>query len=218
MESATKTQTQNKYQVSIDLLNDAVGKEIATSLQYMYFHTHFEDDRYQYLSKIMREISIAEMRHIEEFSDRILFLQGDVDMNASFRTKQVTEVKEMLRMAMQLEQSTIDSYNEASRLAAEHKDAVTHKMFQDIIAEEEQHLDTSAPSCKTCWTTAKNTWPCSRPPAASARRRASDTRAAANSRSRNGTFRKPDRFTGTDAIQFCIRPGIFISLASLRRF
>ena len=128
METAVKTQ--NKYQVSIDLLNDAVGKEIATSLQYMYFHTHFEDDRYQYLSKIMREISIAEMRHIEEFSDRIMFLQGDVDMNASFRTKQVTDAKEMLRLAMQLEQSTIDSYNEASRIAAEHKDAVTHKMFQ----------------------------------------------------------------------------------------
>ena len=119
METAVKTQ--NKYQVSIDLLNDAVGKEIATSLQYMYFHTHFEDDRYQYLSKIMREISIAEMRHIEEFSDRIMFLQGDVDMNASFRTRQVTDVKEMLRMAMQLEQSTIDSYNEASRIASENK-------------------------------------------------------------------------------------------------
>ena len=43
---------------------------------------------------------------------------------------------------LQLEQSTIDSYNEASRIASEHKDAVTHKMFQDIIAEEEQHLDT----------------------------------------------------------------------------
>ena len=142
MESATKTQAKNKYQVSIDLLNDAVGKEIATSFQSMYFHTHFEDDRYQYLSKIMREISIAEMRHIEEFSDRILFLQGDVDMNASFRTRQVTDVKEMLRMAMQLEQSTIDSYNEASRIASENKDAVTHKMFQDIIVEEEQHLDT----------------------------------------------------------------------------
>ena len=82
------------------------------------------------------------MRHIEEFSDRMLFLQGDVDMNASFRTRQVTDVKEMLRMAMQLEQSTIDSYNEASRIASENKDAVTHKMFQDIIGEEEQHLDT----------------------------------------------------------------------------
>lgn len=142
METKTQTGTRNKYQVSIDLLNDAIGKEIATSLQYMYFHTHFEDARYQHLSKIMREISIAEMRHIEEFSDRILFLQGDVDMNASFRTKQITDVKESLRMAMQLEQSTIDSYNDASRLAAENKDAVTHKMFQDIIAEEERHLDT----------------------------------------------------------------------------
>ena len=69
-------------------------------------------------------------------------MQGDVDMNASFRTRQVTDVKDMLRLALQLEQSTIDSYNEASRIASEHKDAVTHKMFQDIIAEEEQHLDT----------------------------------------------------------------------------
>ena len=138
----TQVKTENKYRVSIDLLNDAVGKEIATSLQYMYFHTHFEDDRYRYLSRILREISIAEMRHIEEFSDRILFLQGDVDMNPSFRTRRITEPKEMLRLAMQLEQSTIDSYNEASRIASENKDAVTHKMFQDIIVEEEEHLDT----------------------------------------------------------------------------
>ena len=138
----TQVKTENKYRVSIDLLNDAVGKEIATSLQYMYFHTHFEDDRYRYLSRILREISIAEMRHIEEFSDRILFLQGDVDMNPSFRTRRITEPKEMLRLAMQLEQSTIDSYNEASRIASECKDAVTHRMFQDIIAEEERHLDT----------------------------------------------------------------------------
>ena len=47
METAVKTQ--NKYQVSIDLLNDAVGKEIATSLQYMYFHTHFEAVSYTHL-------------------------------------------------------------------------------------------------------------------------------------------------------------------------
>ena len=136
------TAVKTRYQVSIDLLNDAVGKEIAASLQYMYFHTHFEDARYQYLSRIMREISIAEMRHIEEVSERILFLEGDVDMNPAFRTRQITDVKEMLHLAMQLEQSTIDSYNEASRIASEHKDAVTHKMFQDIIAEEEEHLDT----------------------------------------------------------------------------
>ena len=139
MENAVKTQS--KYRVSIDLLNDAIGKEIATSLQYMYFHTHFEDARYRYLSRIMREISIAEMRHIEEFSDRVLFLEGDVDMNPAFRTRQMKDPKDMLRLAMQLEQSTIESYNQASRIAAEQLDSVTHKMFQDIVVEEERHLD-----------------------------------------------------------------------------
>ena len=134
--------TENKYQKSIDRLNQAIGKEIATTLQYLYFHVHFEDDGYEYFSKMMKQTSITEMFHTDKIADRILFLQGDVDMNASFRTRQVTDVKDMLRLALQLEQSTIDSYNEASRIASECKDAVTHRMFQDIIAEEEQHLDT----------------------------------------------------------------------------
>ena len=138
----SKSETHNRYQLSIDLLNDAIGREIATTLQYMYFHARFEDDRYEHLSHIMREVGIAEMRHIEEFSDRIFFLEGDVDMNAAFKTRQMEDPAQMLQFSMELEQSTIDFYNEASRLASEHKDAVTHKMFQDILVEEEKHLDT----------------------------------------------------------------------------
>ena len=53
-----KIKVANKYQKSIDLLNDALGKEIATSLQYMYFHVHFEDAGYEYLSKKMRMLSL----------------------------------------------------------------------------------------------------------------------------------------------------------------
>ena len=140
--SQQKAPAEGHYRRSIELLNDAVGKEIATSLQYMYFHNHFEDARYRYLSRIMRETSIAEMRHIEELADRILYLEGDVDMNPQFRTRQVSEPAEALQFAMELEQNTIDKYNEASRIASECGDAVTHKMFQNLIAEEEQHLDT----------------------------------------------------------------------------
>lgn len=131
----------NKYQKSIDLLNDAIGKEIATSMQYMYFHVVFDNAGYAYLSRTMRQISIAEMRHIEEFSERIMYLEGDVNMNAAFQTRQVHDVKEALSMCMNLEQSTIEGYNAASRTCAEHNDAVSHKMFQDVIEEEEQHHD-----------------------------------------------------------------------------
>lgn len=133
--------TENKYQKSIDLLNDAVRKEIATSLQYMYFHTHLEDAGYEYLSRYMHKVAIAEMRHIEMMAERILFLEGDVDMNPHEPTRQITDVAEMLGFAIKLEQSTIDSYNASSRLTSEAGDSVTHRMFQNLTAEEEEHLD-----------------------------------------------------------------------------
>lgn len=138
----TTTETRNSSQrVSIGLLNDAVGKEIASSLQYIYFHVHFEDARYRYLSELMHRVAIAEMRHIELFAERILFLGGDVEMNPSFRTRPLVEPLEMLRLAMQLEQNTVASYNEAVRIACEQKDAATRALFERAVAEEERHLD-----------------------------------------------------------------------------
>ncbi len=94
---------ETQHRVCVDLLNAALGKEIATTLQYLYFHARFEDARYLHLSQIMRRIAIAEMRHIEEFSDRILFLEGDIDMNPAFRTRQMEDPTEMLRFAVHLD-------------------------------------------------------------------------------------------------------------------
>ena len=94
--------SQNKFQESIDLLNDAIAKEIATSMQYMYFHVRFEDAGYEYLSRMMRQISIAEMHHIEEFSERIMYLQGDVDMNPACKTRQIHDGQEGLKFCMEL--------------------------------------------------------------------------------------------------------------------
>ncbi|MBR2962313.1 MAG: bacterioferritin [Alistipes sp.] len=131
----------NKYQRSIDRLNDALGKEISTTLQYIYFHTIFEDAGYEHLASLMRRISIQEMQHIEHIAERILFLQGKVDMNPSFRSVQINGVREALEFSCSLEQSTIESYNEYSRLCSGEDDAVTHRIFQDMSAEEEQHLD-----------------------------------------------------------------------------
>jgi len=131
----------NKYRKSIDRLNEALGKEIATTLQYMYFHVIFEDAGYEHISNLMRGISIAEMRHIEHIAERILFLEGDVNMNPQFETRQIKDVGEAFEFSMKLEQGTIDSYNEFSRLCSAEDDAITHRLFQDMSAEEEEHLD-----------------------------------------------------------------------------
>lgn len=133
---------ENKYQRSIELLNKAVANEIATSLQYMYFHVHCEDKGYRPFAKYFRWVSIREMNHIERLSDRIMYLQGDVDMNQQFRVKQVTEVGDMLRLAAELESQTIENYNAWSKETSDLQDAGTHKLFQDLVVEEEDHLDT----------------------------------------------------------------------------
>ena len=130
-----------KYAKSIERLNEAVRMEIATSLQYMYFHVHFEDAGYEYLARLMKMTSISEMRHIEELSERIMYLEGDVDMNPLERTQPITKPVEALTFAMNVEQSTIGKYNEWSRLCSAEDDAISHKMFQALVEQEEDHLD-----------------------------------------------------------------------------
>lgn len=130
-----------KYCQSIELLNQALGSEIATSLQYIYFHAHCEDNGYTDLATMFRNAAINEMRHIEMMSERILFLNGEIEMNPRYPTRQLTSVDEMLALACELEQQTIDEYNTSARKAAEAEDSGTHKLFLDLIREEEEHLD-----------------------------------------------------------------------------
>lgn len=137
----TKLEAASKYQRSIKRLNEALGKEISTTLQYIYFHTIFEDAGYEHLASIMRGISIKEMRHIEEIAERILFLDGEVNMNPAFATQPIKDVREAFEFAAKLEQKTVDMYNEFAHLCAEENDAVSQLLFQEMSAEEEHHLD-----------------------------------------------------------------------------
>ena len=89
-------------------------------------------------------LSLIEKKNVETQEDLAeLLKERGVAVTQATVSRDIKDLyKPKLLDVMQLEQSTIDSYNEASRIAAEHKDAVTHKMFQDIIVEEEEHLDT----------------------------------------------------------------------------
>ena len=100
-----------------------------------------EDAGYEYLAKYMFKVSISEMHHAEHIAERILFLGGDADMNPCDPTRQLTDVGDMLQLAVKLETSTVESYNAATRESAAMGDTVTSRMFQDMASEEEHHLD-----------------------------------------------------------------------------
>ena len=130
-----------KYARSIELLNKSVSEENTAALQYMLFHFVCEDRGYRPLAKYFKKAAIDEMRHVEELAERILFLEGQVKMILAKGIKNFDKVEEMLEYARGLEIETIENYNARSKETSEAGDAVTHKMFQDLLVQEEEHMD-----------------------------------------------------------------------------
>lgn len=132
---------EKKYERSIELLNKAVAAENTASLQYMMFHFVCEDKGYRPLAKYFKKTAIDEMHHVEMLAERILFLEGEVKMTLDKTIKNFDTVEKMLEYSRQLEKETIDNYNAWSKETGDAGDAGTHKMFQDLVVIEEDHMD-----------------------------------------------------------------------------
>ncbi len=126
---------------SIELLNKAVAEELYAVHQYMYFHFHCDDQGYSPLAKLFKMGAIEEMMHIEKLSERIIFLKGDVEMKASEEVKKIHDVKEMLKLAAKMESDSADAYNKWANECAKNADAVSKKIFEELVADEEKHFE-----------------------------------------------------------------------------
>jgi len=130
-----------KRDKSIELLNRAVNDELTAVHQYMYFHFRLDDMGYDLLSIYFKRTAIQEMMHVERLAERILFLKGEVEMQASHNVEKIHDVRQMLEKAEQMETQAIMDYNDFARQAAEALDSATKKLFEDLILEEEAHQD-----------------------------------------------------------------------------
>lgn len=126
---------------SIELLNKAVADELSAVHQYMYFHFHCDDQGYDLLANLFKRTAIEEMLHIEQLSERILFLKGDVEMKASHEVKKIHKVKEMLQMAAEMETGSANDYNNWANECSKNADSVSKKLFETLVADEERHFD-----------------------------------------------------------------------------
>ncbi len=127
------------YEKSVELLNKAVADELSAVHQYMYFHFHCDDQGIELLSALFKRTAIEEMMHIERLADRILFLKGDVVMQAAEEVKPIQDVMEMLEWADQSEQDAIKMYNEFALECSKHADSASKKLFEDLVMDEERH-------------------------------------------------------------------------------
>ena len=126
---------------SIELLNKAIADELNALHQYMYFHFHCDDQGYDLLAGLFKRIAIEEMIHVEKLAERILFLKGEVEMNATGDVKKIHDVKKMLEMATAMETSSADDYNKWANECAANADSVSKKLFETLVEDEERHFN-----------------------------------------------------------------------------
>ena len=128
------------HEKSVTLLNQAVGDELAAVHQYMYWHFHCDDQGFDLLAGLFKRTAIEEMLHVERLADRILFLKGDVVLQAAETVEPVRDVNAMLDWAIRSEQSAIRVYNQFAIECAADADSATKKLFEDLVMDEERHF------------------------------------------------------------------------------
>ncbi len=129
------------HEKSIVLLNKAVADELFAVHQYMYFHFHMDDQGYDLLSSMFRRIAIVEMTHVELLAERILFLKGEVEMEASEMVEKIHDVHQILLKAIKMEEDAVLNYNRWANESAANADSVTKKLFEELVTQEEGHYD-----------------------------------------------------------------------------
>jgi bacterioferritin len=129
------------HEKSIELLNRAVGDELAAVHQYMYFHFHLDDQGYDLLAGLFKRTAIMEMGHIELLAERVLFLKGDVIMKSSGEVSPVHEVTPILELARKMEEESARKYNTWANECAANADSASKKIFEQLVTEEETHFD-----------------------------------------------------------------------------
>lgn len=109
-----------------------------TSIRISMFH--LDDKGYDLLSSLFKHTAIQEMGHVELLAERILFLKGDVTMQAAGEVKLVQDVEQVLEMARKMEETSAHDYNLWANECSANADAVSKKIFEQLVGEEEVHF------------------------------------------------------------------------------
>jgi len=137
----------------IDLLNKAVEREIAVSLQYMLQHAKMEKlvrrtipenilldkTTYDAVGKFLREIAIQEMKHAASIIARIYYLGGKATTKSG-KPNIGDSISEFAKLGVKAEEEALTLYRQIIETSGKMGDWETRELFEKIYGEEEGHL------------------------------------------------------------------------------
>ncbi len=125
----------------IKLLNELLAEELTAINQYFLHAEICESKGYEAIEEKIRAESIDEMKHAEKLIERILYLDGKPVMGKTLELAIGWTVEEIFANDLKLEQMAVKEYNRGMAVCAEAADNGTRDLLQQILADEERHLD-----------------------------------------------------------------------------
>ena len=124
-----------------DMMQQAIAREIQVSVQYMWQHIMAKGLESAEIAEVFEEVAIAEMKHAEKIAERIFYF----DITPTTKPDPIKvggTLKEMLKYDAKAEEEAIDLYKKIIKQATTEGDSTTRLLFEQILADEEDHHDT----------------------------------------------------------------------------
>lgn len=125
----------------IEHLNRALYNELVAINQYFLHARMLEDWGLDTLGKHEYEESIDEMRHADQLTKRILFLDGLPNLQELGRLRIGETVREILEADLALEHDAVPDLRDGIAHCESVRDYVSRDLLKDILASEEEHVD-----------------------------------------------------------------------------
>lgn len=122
-------------------LNDTLKNELTAINQYWLHYRMLDHWGVKKLAEYERHESIDEMKHADQVSERILFLDGLPNFQLLGRLRIGETVEELLKADLDLEYEAVGQLKEAIAYCESVRDYVSRDLFQSILDAEEEHID-----------------------------------------------------------------------------
>jgi len=125
----------------IETLNALLADELTAINQYMVHSEMCDNWGYGELHEAIEKRAIEEMRHAETLIARLLFLDGKPTVSDLNPIHIGAMVDAQLKNDLAAEIGAVAAYNEGIRLAVEVGDNGTRDLLEEILEQEEDHVD-----------------------------------------------------------------------------
>ena len=125
----------------IHKLDELLAEELTAINQYIVHSEMCANWGYDRLHESIEKRAIQEMKHAEKLIARILFLEGTPTVSQLGAIHIGEDVPKQLQSDLTAETQAVRDYNAVIHLANEVGDAATRSMLEEILRDEDAHVD-----------------------------------------------------------------------------